>query len=112
MIDVDQAEPVALGVGNDDEVRIVRPVIPIDHLPAEIANNRRCRLLVVDTMDGNVQVHAGERLHRCRAQLEGQDRASTAVFERAPTRAPMLVGRPDVEQRAPEADRTVKIINA
>ena len=85
VVEVDQTEAVALGVGDDDEVRILGPLVPVDPAAAESAHPIHRRLLTVDAAHAQIEVHARRCLYRCAAQLQRQRRSVPGHrIERAP----------------------------
>jgi len=64
VIDVDETEPVAVGIGQDDEVRIVREPVPVDAPGPERDQARRLRFLLDGPMHMQVEVRARVILRR------------------------------------------------
>ena len=68
--EVDDAEPVAVGVGEHDEVRVVGIAVPIDALGAEGQEPLRLGALLGCTVHVKVEVQPGLVLQRCLAALQ------------------------------------------
>ena len=67
--EVDDAEAVALGVGQHDEVRVLGELVPVDPAGAERYQARRLRLLFGRVGDVQVKVEPRMILRRCLAGL-------------------------------------------
>ena len=103
MAEVDDAEAVAVGVGEDDEVGVVGVAVPVDPLGAERDESIGLARLLCGVGDVEVEVDAGVRRRWCLAALQGE--LGTGAVGRGqhdrPTAEPALHGLV-AQRRRPE----------
>jgi NAD(P)-dependent dehydrogenase (short-subunit alcohol dehydrogenase family) len=101
--EVDDAEAVALGVGQHDEVRVVRKAVPVDAAGAE-RHQAVCLCLLLGRV-GDVQVEVVPRviIRRCLAELQrDHDPGSAGRFQHPGPAAENAAAHAIAERRAPE----------
>ena len=78
MAQVDNAEAIAFGIFQHDEVRVLRVAVPVDPPSAKRYEPGRLSLLFADVGDMQIKVQARAALRRCLAELESDRRSSFA----------------------------------
>lgn len=103
MTQVDDAEPVAVRVGQHDEVRVVRVAIPVHPLSSEGHQPGRFRLLLSDVAHVQVQMQARALLRWRLAPLKGDPRSGAAArHERDRPAAEPVLAYVVTQRRGPE----------
>jgi len=101
--EVDDAEAVALGVGQHDEVRVVGKAIPVDAAGAE--RHQAVRLCLLLGRAGDVQVEVVPRvvIRQCLAELKrDHGPGSAGRYQHPGPAAETVVAHAVAERRAPE----------